>query len=91
MPVFAIFRVAQPAKMEAALATHFPENHLKVGDGEWLVAGHGTAKDISDKLQITGTDSKTGAAIVISIANYYGRATSEIWDWVKSKAETSGG
>jgi len=90
MAIFAVFRVADPIKMNAAMQASFPGNHLQVGPGEWVVSGSGTAKEISDKLQVTG-DATTGAAMVFSMANYYGRATTEIWDWIKSKAETPGG
>jgi hypothetical protein len=52
-----------------------------------LISAIGTAKDISDKLGVTpGNDA--GAAIIFSMGNYYGRATTEIWDWIKVKAET---
>ncbi|SFN80987.1 hypothetical protein SAMN05216573_12262 [Bradyrhizobium sp. Rc3b] len=29
--------------------------------------------------------------MIFSMANYYGRATTEIWDWIKAKAEMPGG
>jgi hypothetical protein len=90
MAIFAVFRVADPLKMNAAMHSAFPENHVQVGPGEWLVSASGTAKDISDKLGVTG-ETTTGAAIIFSMANYYGRATTEIWDWIKSKAESPGG
>jgi hypothetical protein len=86
MAIFVVFRVSDPKKMEAAMLRTFPDDHIQVHAGEWLVSTSGTAKDVSDKLQVTpGNDA--GAAIVFSMANYYGRATSEIWEWIKAKAE----
>lgn len=54
---------------------------------EWVVSAVGTPKDVSDKLGVTpGTE--TGTAMIFSMGSYYGRATTEIWDWIKAKAET---
>lgn len=90
MPIFVVFRVSDVQKMESALRSAFPDDHLKVASGQWLVSANGTAKDVSDRLKVTpGQD--TGPAIIFSMANYYGRATTEIWDWIKTKAERTGG
>lgn len=90
MTIFAIFRVSHPDKMRDALARVFPNNHLQVKDDEWLLSASGTARDVSDKLGVTpGND--TGGAIIFSMANYYGRSDTQIWEWIKAKAEQSGG
>lgn len=88
MTIFVVFRVGEPAKMQAAMERAYPANHLKIETGEWLVSAPGTAKDVSDKLGVTPAND-SGPAMVFSMANYYGRATTEIWDWVKAKAEAS--
>ncbi len=72
--------------MESAIRRVFPSDHLKVTDNEWLISAIGTSKDISDKLGVT-PGNETGPAIVFSMANYYGRAMMEVWDWIKAKAE----
>ena len=64
----------------------FPDNHLKVDTAEWVVSAIGTPKDVSDKLGVT-PGSDTGTAMIFSMGSYYGRATTEIWDWIKAKAE----
>ena len=89
MAIFAVFRVHNPAKMAAAIERAFPEDYFKVKEDEWIVSAKGTAKDVSDLLDVSNGD--TGPAIIFKMANYYGRATTEIWDWVKAKAETSDG
>jgi len=90
MAIFAIFRVGNPIKMEEALRLVYPGDYIQVHPGEWLVSAVGTAKDISDKLGVS-TGKDVGAAIIFSMANYYGRAPTEIWDWIKTKAERAGG
>jgi len=90
MTIFVVFKVADPAKMQAAVLSAFPNDHLRLQDNEWLVSGVGTAKEISDKLNISPPNG-SGSAIVFSMANYYGRATTETWDWIKAKAESAVG
>jgi hypothetical protein len=89
MAIFVIFRVTQPAQLEAALKREFPNDHYKVADREWLVSGMGSARAISDQLGISeGTSS---SAIVFKMTNYFGRAPTEIWDWIQSKSEKTSG
>ncbi len=85
MSIFVIFRVGQPEKLGAAIRLHFPNDHLELENEVWLVASPGTARELSDKLEIT--DGKNGTAIVFSMGSYFGRAATNIWDWIKSKAE----
>ena len=89
MTIFVIFRVHNAARMEAALATTFPDNHLKVAPNEWIVSATGTASEISAKIGIPQTPELT--AMVFSMANYHGRASTEIWEWIKTKAEQPSG
>lgn len=75
--------------MKRALQKSFPDNHLEVTDGQFLVASQSTAMDVSNRLGIT--DGENGSAIVFSMGSYYGRASTNIWDWIKSKAESTNG
>jgi len=86
MALFAIMAASENPALLASLETHYPGNHLKVGVGQWLIAGSGTAAEISNTLGITvGT---SGAGIVVLVAGYYGRASNNIWEWMASKGKT---
>jgi hypothetical protein len=87
MIVFTVIALAPNEKVENAVTTKFPDDHLRVSDTTWLVAGTGTAQELSTKLGITG--GRVGSAIVFSTAGYYGRAPSNIWEWIKAKLEAS--
>ncbi len=89
MAIFVVFRVHNQPNMAAALLRVFPQDHMKIETGEWLVASPGTAKDVSDRLGVSEGD--TGPAMIFKMSNYYGRASTDIWDWIKAKAETSDG
>lgn len=88
MTIFVIFRVMNPVNMERVMRAQFPNDHYKISNDQWLVSARGTAKDVSDRLAIS--DGDTGAAIVFSMANYFGRAPTELWDWIRTKAEQPG-
>jgi len=87
MAIFAI--IAQPspnsARLPGAVTSIFPENHLQIAEGVWLVAAKITAKEVSDKMGIT--DGKNGSAVVVEIAGYFGRADPTIWSWIKSRLD----
>jgi hypothetical protein len=87
MIVFAILSptVSNPA-LEAAITTNFPNDWLKIGPGQWLTAGRGTAVDVSNLLGIS--DGKNGVAIIFSIASYFGRADTNVWEWIRVKLST---
>jgi len=86
MNIFAIMGHDDNPKLAEALAAHFPNDHLRIGQGQWLVASRGTTVDVSNTLGITGGES--GSAIVASISSYYGRASTNIWAWIKVKIGT---
>jgi hypothetical protein len=87
MLLFAILGHNDNPALAAALNTHFPGNHLKIGAGQWLVAGKDTTVvDVSNVLGIS--DGTNGSGIVVSISSYYGRASQNIWEWMKVKLST---
>ena len=89
MAIFVMFRSGTPAKLDEALTRLYPDDNLEISKGVWLVSSPGTARQLSDKLGVS--DGELGAAIIFSMGNYYGRASTEIWDWIKEKAEQNGG
>jgi hypothetical protein len=86
MVIFAVLAPADSPQLEAAMASAYENNYLKVGPGQYLVAGKSTAVDLSKELGIS--DGKNGAAIVLSTSSYFGRATNDIWEWMKLKVST---
>lgn len=89
MTIFAI--IQQPnqntVNLEPAIKQVYAESNYPLGNGVWLVADKTTAKDVSDKLSITGGEN--GAAVVIEVGSYFGRANPAIWSWIKAKWEGS--
>jgi sarcosine oxidase gamma subunit len=81
--LFAIMAPSDDPKLEAAIQAKFPADQLKVGPGQWIIAATGTSKDISDQLGLTEGD--VGSAIIVSFSGYYGRASTNIWEWIASR------
>ena len=57
-----------------------------MGRNQWLIAAEGTAREVSDKLGITGVEPPLiGSSVVFGISGYFGRASSEMWEWIATK------
>lgn len=88
MPVFAVIPQPNPnaAKLPGAVETNFANEYLLLDDNKgWLISAKGTAQELSATLGVTsGTN---GAAVILEIASYFGRANPNIWSWVKAKME----
>lgn len=89
MTIFVI--IAQPnphsPKLPGAIQTSFPDGFIQLSDDAWLVASSGSASALSDKLGIS--NGENGAAVVMEMAGYYGRASTNIWSWIKEKWEAT--
>ncbi len=95
MTIFIVCRVQDPVKMKKSIQDNFPNDHIYLEHNEWLISTNGTAKELSDKLGITnivaGIPTIVGTAIIFSVENYFGRAPTNIWEWIKTKAEALNG
>jgi hypothetical protein len=87
MSVFAVISPSPSAPLlESAITTKFADAHYELGNGVWLVAGAGSAIEVSEKLGIT-PNTESSSAIVLEAASYYGRANPAVWSWIKSQWE----
>jgi hypothetical protein len=92
MTIFVVCRVTNPDLVGPAIKQKFPNDHLQLKPDEWLVAAKGTARGISDHIGITsGEKPALGSAMVFATVGYYGFAQPEIWEWIKTKTEATGG
>ena len=90
MSIFAIVPLGgqNAAALPEAIGNAFPEvNRMLLDGGVWLVAGQGTAQDVSTRIGIN--EGHVGSAIVIEAASYFGRANPAIWSWIKNNWEAS--
>jgi hypothetical protein len=95
MKIFAILPPVPNAILDKKVQEEFAGNNIKLSANQWLVAGNGTAIDVSHQLGLTvvrdGQNAlgETGTAVVLAMASYFGSAPTNIWDWVKTKLEAA--
>jgi hypothetical protein len=86
--LFAIFAASNPEAMRQKLSASqdkFPFLSKPISDESWLVIAPNavTTKELSDMLGIT--DGTVSSAIVVRVENYFGRANTDIWEWITAK------
>lgn len=86
MAVFAVIPTSQPtAALDQRILGVIPKGDaLRLPLGEWLIAYNGTSKELSDALGISEAQTIPGG-VVISITSYFGRATTDVWEFFQTK------
>jgi hypothetical protein len=85
MGLFAVTAPSSNEKVEPAIKAQFPGQYIQAWPGHWFISVQGTAKEIATKLD---GDGSVGTVIVVSVANYWGRANPDVWEWIKSRSES---
>jgi len=71
-------------KLGPAIQATYPNDHIKVWEGLWLVSDEAaTAQEVCKKLN--ATEGALGTVIVTSINGYYGYAPKNVWEWLAVK------
>ena len=81
MTIFVVFHTSDRDKLAVEMQRQFPDDHLSLNTGEWLVSAALTAKEVTDRLKIASGES--GSGIVFAMSTYYGRSDPNIWEWIK--------
>jgi len=87
--MFAVLGQTNPELIELAIKEKYPNDHYALANWQWLLISEGTAKTVSDNLGIT--EGVTGTAVVVLFTSYYGRASTQVWEWIASKMGTPRG
>ncbi len=85
MKLYAILSDPNNEALVRAIEEHFPDNHYDFDDGQWFIAGKGTATAVYAKLAGDEDAEDIGTVVVLSIGGYYGLASSNLWDWMSSR------
>lgn len=98
MPVFQVTPLANNhAQLAAALAAKTSkggaDSYALPSEAGWLVAYKGTTIELSNLLGVTGQPpgekSPIGPTLVVAITSYYGRAGTDLWEWLKTRFESA--
>ena len=91
MRVYALLSDAENPDLKKAIKRDFQDRYYDFGDGQWFIAGQGTAFQIYKKLsrkEDEGCD--IGSVVVLSILNHHGYASTDLWDWMIAMGELDG-
>ena len=93
MTIFAILLPAPEPAVENAIKNAYPNDHLSINETQWLVSTAATAIDVSAKIGVfdprNPAATPTGNAVIFSTNGYFGRAPTNIWEWIKAKLEAT--
>ena len=90
MSLFLITPISNQAKVIASVKANFAGDFFEIPNTQSLLVHHsGTTKELSDKIGLSAGENGTG--IIVSFSSYYGRASTDIWEWIKSRLEKDSG
>lgn len=91
LTIFAVLLPEPQPALAKRIRDEFGEDALSVTETQWLVAASGTSEDLVRRLGIFDRANPSapavGSAIVFATSGYFGRAPTNIWEWLKTKLE----
>jgi hypothetical protein len=92
MTIFAILMPVPQPRLADKIKQAYPSDHFSITETQWLVSSSESVLEVTAKLEIADKTKPTapasGNAIVFAISSYFGRASTLVWDWIKSKLES---
>jgi hypothetical protein len=82
----------QPALNAAVVRVIPPQDRYPLAsDRGWLIKFDGTTIELCNVLGVTGQPagipSIVGSVIVVAVSAYYGRGSTDMWEWLKTRFE----
>jgi len=79
---FVVLPTNQRERLEAKIQdSEFGNDVIELPNGEWLISYDGTSKQLCEYLGIAQPENSING-IVLSISGYWGRAPSDVWEWL---------
>jgi len=92
MTIFAVLMPSAQPTLAAKIQAVFGQDSLMVSETQWLISASGTAQEICIRLSMYDPNNPNapgvGSGIVFATSGYFGRAPTNIWEWIKVKLET---
>lgn len=93
MTAFVVISTGDPAALETAIKTVYPNDNIRVREATWVVSDTGTSRDVCVKLKIINDPpvpnspgaGPSGAGVVFAIGGYFGHANPAIWEFMRAK------
>lgn len=95
MPVFLVTPLGHNADQVggAVRGKMAPEDFYELqGRSGWLVLFPGTSIELSNHLGVTSSEPQAkpglGSVMITSVGSYYGRGSTAMWEWLKTRFES---
>ena len=92
MTIFVLIMPSPQPALASKVQVEFNGNSLSINETQWLISASGTAQEISTRLGISDPVNPNavgvGVGIVFATSGYFGRAPSNVWEWIRVKLET---
>ena len=85
-------KITEPKKMAELIEAKFQSCWKLIETISWLVAGDLTVMEVANKLRVGENNSdreedEYGSAVVLGVHADHGRASDDLWDWMRVKAD----
>jgi hypothetical protein len=97
MTIFAILMPQPQPALAEEIKRLYPNDHYVLNETQWLVSSKQTVVEVSRAIGVSADPDAAkqplkGLAVIFATSSYFGRAPTQLWDWVKVKLEgTPGG
>ena len=93
MQIYAVFGIRDPKLVKARIDKYYRNNYYDAGNNIFFIATEGeTSHQLATKICL-GDENKNGvtSGIVMTVTNYWGRYSKELWEWINVKQNANGG
>ena len=90
--IFVVMTSPGNAKLEEALVVSIPiGDSILLGDGQYLVAFGGSARELSAHLGVTSGPGPGAAApaLILRVDDLYGSAQEDVWLWLSQRLDAN--
>lgn len=86
MAIFQITPLIQDnGSLAAKISAELPESNVyRLKNAGWLAKFDGTSKELSKVIGLEGDSPTSKSCLVISVSGYWGLASPDLWEWLKS-------
>jgi hypothetical protein len=92
MAIYAILLPTPQPQLAEEIRRAYPFDHLAITDTQWLVSAAASIGEVAARINVYDlnepTKAHSGNAVLLSVSSYTGRASPNIWNWLKTKMES---
>jgi hypothetical protein len=95
MTIFTILMPQPQPALAEEIKRVYPNDHYPLNETQWLVSSKQTVTEVSNAIGVSASDPSKhvpkGLAVIFATSSYFGRAPTQVWDWIKVKLEGAPG